>query len=620
MLGLLLSMGLACGDTKDEPASAGGGGSAGSGDGGGGNGGDGGSGDGGGGNGGDGGSGDGGGGGDGGSGDGAGGGGGDGGSGGSTPSPAVAWGACPERYQTECAKLIMPLDHGSPGGETIEVHIARRKAAVASKRQVWLLAGGPGQSGNLFFEQVTALAGALPDADLYVIDHRGTGYSHRLTCPQQDRPGTYGGYYLDPSLVPGCLTHLETTGDRARLAWFTTRQAALDVLFGIDATREPGQEVYVWGGSYGTHWAHRVLQLAEPGAVSGIVFDGFMTPGRFAFTRYDAGVNEAGLRFAAACAEDAVCAGKMGPDPAARIRGVLAALAEQPCGVFDRSLARTLYSIFMDGVMTRAFVFPFVHRLERCDAADQAALLHVAEQYTAAVSGAVEGELFLNSGVLQYNIGLSELWKLPEDPEATREELEAAADAQLFLAGASYPASIVDLRSTWPLPPPDALDLPVPVPTDIPLLWLAGELDTRTPYAQAMEVAELYDGEDQPLVMLAGAGHVPSVASPLASDPTTSCGGLVIESFLRGDGAVDTSCAEDLLPLQFSLASAEASLVWWGVEDEWGDTPATPEARSPALAPRRPASTRPPRLSRADVSPAVLAWIRRFRQGGAGAP
>ncbi|WP_437516527.1 alpha/beta fold hydrolase [Sorangium sp. So ce1099] len=603
---LLLSMGLACGDAKDGPAGAagasGGAGGSGAGAGSSGGGGTGGSG------GGTGGSGE----GTGGSGEGTGGsGGGTGGSGGGTPSEVVSWGACPEGYQSECAILALPLDHGSPGGETIEVHIARRKAAVAARRQVWLLAGGPGQGGHVFFNQVTALAATLPDADLYVIDHRGTGYSHRLTCPQQDVPDSYGGFLLAPRQVPDCLEHLETTGDRARLAWFTMRQAALDVLASIDATREPGQEVYVWGGSYGTYWAHRVLQLAAPGAVSGIVFDGFMTPGRLAFTQYDAGVDEAGIRFLQACAADAACAGKMGPDPVERLRGVLAALGDQPCGPFDRSVARTWYSVFMDSVVTRAFVLPFIHRLERCDAADQSALTHLVEQFDAAMSGALEGEPFLNSAVLQLNISLSELWKLPGEPEPTREALEAAADAQLFLQGESYPASIVHLRSTWPLPPPDALDLAVPVPTDMPLLWLAGELDTRTPYTQALAIAELYDGENQPLVMLPGAAHLPSMASPLASDPTKSCGGLVVESFLRGDGA-DTSCTEDLLPLQFSLPSAEASVFWWGVEDEWGDTPA---ARSPAPAPRRPAPGPSPRLSRADLSPSVVSWILRRRQG-----
>ncbi|XXY44973.1 alpha/beta fold hydrolase [Sorangium sp. So ce269] len=543
-----------------------------------------------------------------------------GGSGGSAPLPAVSWGACPEGYQTECAILDMPLDHGNPGGETIDVHIARRKAAGAAKRQIWLLAGGPGQAGHVFFNQVTALASTHPDADLYVIDHRGTGYSHRLTCPQQDTPGSYGGYSLDPGQVPDCLEHLETTGDRARLAWFTTRQAALDVLTSIGATREPDQEVYVWGGSYGTHWAHRVLQLAEPGAVSGIVLDGFMTPDRFAFTRYDAGVNEAGVRFAQACAEDAACASRMGPDPVERIRGVLAALDEQPCGIFDRSLARTWYSVFVEDVWTRAFVFPFVHRLERCNPADQSALLHIVETYNAALMAAVDSEPFLNSGVLQYNIGLSELWKLAGEPEPTREALEAAADAQLFLVVQSYPATIAHLRSIWPQPPPDARDLPVPVPTDMPLLWLAGELDTRTPYAQALAVEELYDRENQPLVMLAGGGHVPSMASPLASDPAKSCGSLVIESFVRGDGALDTSCTEDLLPLQFSLTSPEVSLAFWGVEDDWGDAPDSTGARSPAPAPRRRASGPPLRLSTRDLSPAVLSWALRQRQGDAGAP
>ncbi len=122
---------------------------------------------------------------------GAGGSAGAGGAGGSTAG--VMYSACPESYRSECATLQVPLDHAQPDGESIDLHIARDPASGEAKRQLWLLSGGPGQGGYIFYELVELLRDQLPDTDIFVVDHRGTGYSHRLSCPQQDVPNSSGG-------------------------------------------------------------------------------------------------------------------------------------------------------------------------------------------------------------------------------------------------------------------------------------------------------------------------------------------------------------------------------------------------------------------------------------------
>ncbi|MCA9625360.1 MAG: alpha/beta fold hydrolase [Myxococcales bacterium] len=214
---------------------------------------------------------------------------------------------------------------------------------------------------------MSSYAARMPTTDIYVVDHRGTGHSHRLTCPAQDEPAVQGGYYLDPALVPSCLAHLESNGDAARLPFFTSAQAARDVAFAIEHLRRPGQTVTVLGGSYGTHWAHRLLQVA-PGAADRFVFDGFMTPGRFAFRHDDRGIEEVGVAFAAACTNDAACSTAMGPDPFAAATQILADLESTPCGPFDAVTARLWASIFLDGGPSRVSLFPMLHRLERCSA------------------------------------------------------------------------------------------------------------------------------------------------------------------------------------------------------------------------------------------------------------
>lgn len=491
-----------------------------------------------------------------------------------TPDPVAVtppvFGTCPVGYDAECALIDVPLDHSNEAGESIKIHIARHRASVPATRQIWLLSGGPGQAGDVFLATVKKLAVRIPDADIYVIDHRGTGYSHRLTCSQQDVPGSNGGYVLDPDEALDCLAELKQTGDYARLPFFTTAQAARDVVSAVQATRTADQKVYVWGGSYGTHWAHRVLQVA-PDLAAGIVFDGFMTPLHFSFVDYDHGVEEATTLYAAGCTADASCSSHIGGDALVKARAILQGLRTKPCAGVDRDLARTYLSAFMDGWSSRSWVFPLLHRLERCSADDQAAVNKLLTAYTKALQG---GDLptttddYRSSGVLQYNIALSELWNTPGRPDPTKEELLASAEAQTFLAGRSYPASIIDLRKAWPLPPNDWEDLPVPVPTKTALLWLAGGLDTRTPPAQAKQVTSLYDARS--FVLLPGASHTPASASPLASDPKSSCGQQIVERFI-GKDQLDASCISEMLSPVYEATSAASASTWWETPDDWGD-------------------------------------------------
>src|SRR5262245_47050770 len=63
----------------------------------------------------------------------------------------ASFGACAPGYPAECAFLDVPLDHARPDGETIKLHIARQRAPSGkATKQLWLLAGGPGQSDDVF--------------------------------------------------------------------------------------------------------------------------------------------------------------------------------------------------------------------------------------------------------------------------------------------------------------------------------------------------------------------------------------------------------------------------------------------------------------------------------------
>lgn len=495
--------------------------------------------------------------------------------------PALVFGECPAGYTEECATMAVPLDHANPSGEKIDLFLARRQASEPAARQLWLLSGGPGQAGHIFESVVPILSEALPDTDVYVLDHRGTGGSHRLTCNAQEGPDSSGGYILPVAGVPDCLEELELKGDLARLPFFTTTQAAQDLLSAIRATRGPDQQVFLVGSSYGTHWAHRALQLGEED-LDGVVFDGFMTPGAFAFTHYDEGIDEVGAVLTVGCAANTECSSRLGPDPGARARQLWAKLDETPCGELDGRGARTAVSIFVDtGLFEKAFVFPLIHRLERCSSEDIVAIETLLNNYFDALASFIEPPR--NSGVLTFNIVLSELWSVPGEPERTVAELESAAEAQTFLVDSSFPASIAALRESWPLPPDDASGLPLPVETTKPLLWLSGGIDSRTPPTQSLAVTDLYSAPSQPLVTLETAPHTPLWTSYLQSNPNGFCGVDLLTTFLAG--TLDTACAQDLFPIFYEAPNSAFAEAWWGTPDDWGDaTPAPKDQRpTPAL-------------------------------------
>jgi pimeloyl-ACP methyl ester carboxylesterase len=484
--------------------------------------------------------------------------------------PALAWGACPDGYVKECVKLEVPLDHTHPEGEVIDLHLARWPAATQpAKRQVWLLAGGPGQAGWVFGARVPELAARMPDADVYVVDHRGTGSSHRLTCPGQDVPRSLGGFAFDPSKAPSCIAALKKNGDYDRLPHFTSTEAARDVLDAIAKTRASGQKVWLWGVSYGTHWAHRMLQLA-PDAIDGVVFDGFITPRAWSVLDYDRGTEEVGEGVAALCDADASCTSHLGPGGAlAKVKSLLAALASAPCGPFDREQTRTLLSLLVDSWSLRALVFPAVHRLERCNAGDLDALAFMANAYNALRAKSFTAP-YVNSGVLSTNISLGELWARPGQPTPTRDALAGAADAQAFLQGGSLPASLVDLRgATWPIAPDDYGALPVPVVSRAKMLWLSGSLDLHTYPSQSKSVTALYPAAS--IVEIPWASHTPSRASPLANDATIQCGNEIALAFVEGDGALDTSCLGKLKKPLLEAPDATFAKTYWNTADDWGD-------------------------------------------------
>ena len=123
--------------------------------------------------------------------------------------------------------------------------------------QVWLIAGGPGESRASFYGILPTLRQAFPGFDLIVPDHRGTGFSPRM-CPTEEAVGSPGGASLAGAEWGTCFQHLNQHPSHTRQ--FSQTNAAHDLKLLLERTPSKGK-TYVYGVSYGTQLVLRTVAL-----------------------------------------------------------------------------------------------------------------------------------------------------------------------------------------------------------------------------------------------------------------------------------------------------------------------------------------------------------------------
>lgn len=174
-----------------------------------------------------------------------------------------------------CIHAQAPLDYAAPDGEMVELFVRRFPVAEGHTRrgEVWLIAGGPGETGASFYPALQTLRRAFPDYELVMPDHRGTGYSSKL-CPQQESRESAAGLDLAGEEWGPCIGAMYANAARTRS--FTITHAAQDLSGLIRSHRGEGP-VYLYGVSYGTQLALRMLQVA-PVELDGLILDGLVPP------------------------------------------------------------------------------------------------------------------------------------------------------------------------------------------------------------------------------------------------------------------------------------------------------------------------------------------------------
>jgi pimeloyl-ACP methyl ester carboxylesterase len=487
------------------------------------------------------------------------------------PLPTVQWTPCALETagapDGECATLRVPLDAQQPNGETIEYFVKRyRPAGGRGLRALWMLQGGPGASGLVFEGLSEAIGTRFPDVDFYFPDHRGTGRSTRIECPEQEAATSPGGLEITAEEWPACLaTARARWGDRLR--HFSTTNAANDVGLGIQATRRPDQPVFVLGISYGTYLAHRFLQL-YPTLANGVVLDSIASPG-LSLLRQDEDSNEAARDFLNACAADTFCRSKLGPDPWGKAQDVFRRLRMGHCAAAavpqapTHVLLRKLFASFLMDAANRVYVPALIYRADRCEPRDAAALRTVLGHVVAPQEP--PEELRRWGWVLTHNIALSEFNERPEPTpamlEAIRENAVASRDVTaLFQVNLGrWPTYTDPLSEQW-------------ATTTTPMLMLNGGLDPATLLRKARPFRERFRGANQHWVEFASATHTTFVSSPFVDErgERRSCGMRLIMSFIENPTApLDQGCVSRVEPLDFRIQRPDFNRALLGTTDAW---------------------------------------------------
>jgi pimeloyl-ACP methyl ester carboxylesterase len=163
-------------------------------------------------------------------------------------------------------------DRAAQSGRRIELRYAVVPALAATPKPdpLFVLVGGPGQAATKAGAQIAeALRDVQRTRDIVLVDQRGTGGSHALSCTEETESGSLAKRFaprLDLTDTRACRDALDADSTR-----YTT-DIAMDDL--DDVRRVLGYDrINLWGGSYGTR-AALVYFRQHPEHVRSLTLDG----------------------------------------------------------------------------------------------------------------------------------------------------------------------------------------------------------------------------------------------------------------------------------------------------------------------------------------------------------
>jgi pimeloyl-ACP methyl ester carboxylesterase len=457
----------------------------------------------------------------------------------------------------QCGIVQVPLDRTGAVPGVIDLFLRRLPTPSGARTRTAFvaLAGGPGQAatpGAVSF--ATALAPALNDRDLIVLDQRGTGRSGRLQC---------GALLTGRTTVSSITRCANEIGPRR--GSFRTADSVDD----LEAIRQTlgYEQLAFYGVSYGTKVA---LDYAAkyPNRVERLVLDSIVPPEgpdplqRSSFRRVRGVLGELCAngqcsRITSSTVRDIRTLIRRGRD----VRGTVVSSSGRKSSL--RVAPELLYDILVAGDLNpawRAFFPAAVRSAVRGDGTPLARLgvaaLAGGRSSSADLQGPSESSV---NGTL--NIAtLCEETRLPWPRTASPSQRVRDARAALarepgstwspFTRATALGSGFLGQCVGWPAQSPPPAD-PTPLPP-VPTLVLNGTADLRTPLPDAQVVAGRIPG--------AQVIAVPNVGHSVLGGDESGCARAAIAGFFNGQGATPCPGARPVAPPTLRPATSVSAL------------------------------------------------------------
>jgi len=443
-----------------------------------------------------------------------------------------------EKVEAEFGTLFVPENRSNPESNLIELAFVRFKSTAKNPGPpIVYLAGGPGGSG------IGAATGsrfplfmALREiADVIAFDQRGTGYSkpnlgcfERLALPLDVVPTREAAIKELRENARGCVSYWRDI-QRVDLTGYNTNESADDL---EDLRKALGaNQISLWGISYGTHLAFATMRR-HPKSIHRAILAG--TEGPDHTYKLPSNIQKHLEDLAAVIKADPQI-GKDIPDFLGLMKSVFDRLDAQPETV-EITDPRTKLKV---KVIVNKFVMQYI-------VANNIGTT-VTARFPALFYRASKGD-FTNPAQVWLNQSRSEIGSAMSfmmdcasgQTAARRERIEREAKGTLLEDIFNFP--FPDICEEWKAP--DLGDtFRAPLRSDVPVLFISGTLDARTPVSNAEEYRTGFSNSTH--MIIEGAVH----SDPLfLSSPKIKDGMM---EFLRGQPVTVTKITAP--PIKFAL-------------------------------------------------------------------
>ena len=443
-----------------------------------------------------------------------------------------------EKVDTEFGTLLVPENRSNPQSNLIELAFVRFKSTAKNPGPpIVYLAGGPGGSG-IFTAQGSRfpLFMALRDvADVIAFDQRGTGYSkpnlgcfERLSLPLDVAPTREAAIKELRENSQGCISYWRDI-QRVDLTGYNTNESADDL---EDLRKALGaNQISLWTISYGTHLAFATMRR-HPKSIHRAILAGTEGPDH----TYKLPSNiQRHLEDLAAVIKADPEVGKELPDFLGLMKSVFDRLDAQPETV-EITDPQTKLKV---KVIVNKFVMQYIvaNNIGTTVTARFPALFYRASKgdFTN------PAQVWLNQSRSGIGSAMSYMMDCASGQTAARRE-RIAREAKGTLLEDIFNFPFPDVCEEWKAP--DLGDeFRAPLRSDVPVLFISGTLDARTPVSNAEEYRTGFPNSTH--IIIEGAVH----SDPLfLSSPKIKDGMM---EFLRGQPVTNTKITAT--PMKFVL-------------------------------------------------------------------